>query len=567
MMAAGGLIAALGFASGGAIARPRGRPAGLGMIGMRSITWPACSAWGWGWRSWWWSCRRSSAGCRSWSACRSREWDRRPCPGSPAGSWSGGCSGRRPPGSSWARASSRWPAPCCRSIACQYVSLAAGGDRQRGAGDGGRLRGRGACPAGWGCARACSCRPWPRRSGTDLAVVAALALRLVWVAAELLAAAVLLPLGPWYRTGLGRSRRKRGRSRHDQRRHPGPQRGREPGRASRRARGRLRRQAARGRSSSSSSTTAAATARGTVLAELAARDPRVRAIRFRRNFGKAAALDGRVPGGAGRSRLHARRRPPGRPGRDPPLPGPARRGVRRGQRLEEDPPRPLAQGLPQPGLQLDGQPPDRLPPARPQLRLQALPPEVLREVDIYGELHRFVPVLAHARGFRVGEIEVHHRPRRHGASKYGVSRFLKGFLDLLTVRFLTRFRQRPLHVLGGMGLVLLSLGSLGLLYLAVLWLLDRIPADRQSPAALLLDRAPGRRRAAPEPGHPRRAGHGVQHPARRYVQHRRDHREARRGIRKPGVTRPENPPGQGAPYPTTRGRCVDTADTGFDARK
>ena len=75
--------------------------------------------------------------------------------------------------------------------------------------------------------------------------------------------------------------------------------------------------------------------------------------------------------------------------------------------------------------------------------------EVVREVEIYGELHRFVPVLAHARGFRVAEIEVNHRPRRHGASKYGVSRFLKGFLDLLTVRFLTRFRQRPLHILGG----------------------------------------------------------------------------------------------------------------------
>ena len=123
--------------------------------------------------------------------------------------------------------------------------------------------------------------------------------------------------------------------------------------------------------------------------------------------------------------------------------------------------------------------------------------EVLREVGIYGELHRFVPVLAHARGFRVGEIEVHHRPRRHGSSKYGVSRFLKGFLDLLTVRFLTRFRQRPLHILGGIGLVLLALGR------AWAWSTWPIalarsgqPADRQSPAALLLDRPADRRRAS-----------------------------------------------------------------------
>jgi glycosyltransferase involved in cell wall biosynthesis len=94
--------------------------------------------------------------------------------------------------------------------------------------------------------------------------------------------------------------------------------------------------------------------------------------------------------------------------------------------------------------------------------------EVLREIGLYGELHRFIPVLAHARGFRVSEVEVRHRRRRHGVSKYGVSRFIKGFLDLLTVRFLTRFRERPLHMLGGIGLTLL--GSL-----AVMWL---DPANR-----------------------------------------------------------------------------------------
>ena len=96
--------------------------------------------------------------------------------------------------------------------------------------------------------------------------------------------------------------------------------------------------------------------------------------------------------------------------------------------------------------------------------------QVLREIDIYGELHRFIPVLAYARGFKVGEVEVRHRRRRHGASKYGFSRFVKGFLDLLTVRFLTRFSQRPIHILGGIGLVLFALGSLGMLYLAILWL-------------------------------------------------------------------------------------------------
>jgi glycosyltransferase involved in cell wall biosynthesis len=96
--------------------------------------------------------------------------------------------------------------------------------------------------------------------------------------------------------------------------------------------------------------------------------------------------------------------------------------------------------------------------------------EVLREVRLYGELHRFVPVLAAARGFRIGEIPVDHRPRRFGHSKYGVRRFIKGFLDLLTVKFLTGFRQRPQHLLGSVGLLSFALGLLGMGYLAVTWL-------------------------------------------------------------------------------------------------
>jgi glycosyltransferase involved in cell wall biosynthesis len=94
---------------------------------------------------------------------------------------------------------------------------------------------------------------------------------------------------------------------------------------------------------------------------------------------------------------------------------------------------------------------------------------VFREVRLYGELHRFIPVLAAARGFRVGEIEIHHRPRLYGRSKYGVLRFLKGFLDLLTVKFLTGFGQRPQHLLGGIGLVSFALGGLGMAYLAFTW--------------------------------------------------------------------------------------------------
>jgi dolichol-phosphate mannosyltransferase len=98
--------------------------------------------------------------------------------------------------------------------------------------------------------------------------------------------------------------------------------------------------------------------------------------------------------------------------------------------------------------------------------------EVLREVRLYGELHRFIPVLAAARGFRIGEVEIRHRPRRFGRSKYGVRRFVKGFLDLLTVKFLTGFGQRPQHLLGSIGLLSFALGGLGMLYLTITWLIN-----------------------------------------------------------------------------------------------
>jgi dolichol-phosphate mannosyltransferase len=93
--------------------------------------------------------------------------------------------------------------------------------------------------------------------------------------------------------------------------------------------------------------------------------------------------------------------------------------------------------------------------------------EVFREIQLYGELHRFVPVLAAGRGFKVGELIIHHRPRKYGRSKYGVRRFVKGFLDLISVQFLTGFGDRPQHFLGSFGLIPLTLGSLGLLVLAI----------------------------------------------------------------------------------------------------
>ncbi len=193
-----------------------------------------------------------------------------------------------------------------------------------------------------------------------------------------------------------------------------------------------------------------------VIQKLAASDPRVRGIRFRRNFGKAAALTAGFRAAKGATVFT--------------LDGD----------LQDDPaeiPRFLAK-LDEGFEVVSGwkrtrhDPWHKVGPSRVFNRMvsaltgcklhdhncgfKAYRREVLDEVTLYGELHRFVPVLAFERGFKVAEIVVNHRPRKFGHSKYGVARFIKGLLDLLTVHFLSRYGQRPLHVLGALGLAMLG---------------------------------------------------------------------------------------------------------------
>jgi glycosyltransferase involved in cell wall biosynthesis len=93
----------------------------------------------------------------------------------------------------------------------------------------------------------------------------------------------------------------------------------------------------------------------------------------------------------------------------------------------------------------------------------------VRELRVYGGFHRFLPVLAHDRGFRVEELVVRHRPRRFGSSKYGSRRFFEGLVDLPTLLLLTRYRTRPLHFFGVPGALVALLGVAILSYLSVLW--------------------------------------------------------------------------------------------------
>lgn len=99
--------------------------------------------------------------------------------------------------------------------------------------------------------------------------------------------------------------------------------------------------------------------------------------------------------------------------------------------------------------------------------------EVIENVQVYGEMHRYIPALAHWEGFRVTEIPVQHRARQHGVSKFGMSRFLKGYLDLLTVMFTTRYIKRPLHFFGAVGSLFALVGFTTDLYLVIEWSLGR----------------------------------------------------------------------------------------------
>lgn len=98
--------------------------------------------------------------------------------------------------------------------------------------------------------------------------------------------------------------------------------------------------------------------------------------------------------------------------------------------------------------------------------------EVVRTIALYGEMHRFIPVLANREGFKIGERVVHHHARRYGRSKFGSSRFVNGFLDLLEVMFLAGGRRTPLHVFGRFGALCLAAGSAINVYMLAIWILE-----------------------------------------------------------------------------------------------
>jgi len=204
-----------------------------------------------------------------------------------------------------------------------------------------------------------------------------------------------------------------------------------------------------------------------LVRELSAKDERVRGIRFRRNFGKAAALEAGFRSARGGVVMTLDADLQDDPHEIPNFLAAIRGGldvVSGWKKIRLDP---WHKTFPSRVF-------NRMVGRVTKVRLhdhncgfKAYRADVLRELNLYGEMHRFVPVLAAGRGFKVGELAIHHRPRQFGRSKYGWQRFVKGFLDLVTVHFLTKFGRRPQHLLGSYGLLAAGLGFTGFFALLV----------------------------------------------------------------------------------------------------
>jgi glycosyltransferase involved in cell wall biosynthesis len=100
--------------------------------------------------------------------------------------------------------------------------------------------------------------------------------------------------------------------------------------------------------------------------------------------------------------------------------------------------------------------------------LKAYRSEVIKSIEVFGDMHRYIPILAKEAGFKkIGEKVVEHRPRKYGVTKYGIDRFMKGYLDLLTIRFITRFGKNPMHLFGSLGTLMFLIGFVMAGYLGI----------------------------------------------------------------------------------------------------
>lgn len=209
-----------------------------------------------------------------------------------------------------------------------------------------------------------------------------------------------------------------------------------------------------------------------ILTEINNEDKRFKAVRFRRNYGKAAALSVGFSRAKGNVIITMDADLQDDPAEVPNLVGKLKEGYDLVSGWKKKRYDPFSKTFPSKvfnwmcsvagGIKLHDF----------NCGLKAYRKEVAKSVSLYGEMHRFIPILAHHDGFKVTELVVQHHPRKYGKSKFGPYRMVKGFLDLITVTFITRFMKKPMHFFGAIGILLFFTG-LGLdVYLSIKWLLN-----------------------------------------------------------------------------------------------
>ncbi|EWC60006.1 Glycosyltransferase [Actinokineospora spheciospongiae] len=212
-----------------------------------------------------------------------------------------------------------------------------------------------------------------------------------------------------------------------------------------------------------------------IMCELAATRPAVRAVRMRRNFGKAAALAAAVSEARGRRVVTMDADLQDDPAEVPRLLAELDTGVDLVSGHKVDRKDPLSKRLPSKVFNKVAGVITGLPLKDHNCGLKAADTEVYRRVPLYGELHRYIPALAHQQGYKVSELGVNHRARAHGVSKYGLERYVRGAIDLMTVVTITKYGRRPAHLFGGIGFLFGAAGFLVLLYLTGVWLFTADP--------------------------------------------------------------------------------------------
>lgn len=216
-----------------------------------------------------------------------------------------------------------------------------------------------------------------------------------------------------------------------------------------------------------------------ILSSMAAEDERIKVIRFRRNFGKAAALQSGFDLASGEVVFTMDADLQDDPAEIPAFLAKLDEGfdlVSGWKQKRKDPwhkvwPSKLfnfVTGLTF-GLRLKDY----------NCGFKAYRKSLVKELSLYGEMHRYIPVLAHALGYKVGQIPVHHRERKYGKSKYGIERYLRGLFDLLTVKMVTHYNKSPLYLFGRWGIIFGMFGGIISIYLAALKIFWGLPLSNR----------------------------------------------------------------------------------------